>query len=110
MDKMITVTLVYALSPTEQFLRTLEVPVGSTVQAVIAASEVCAAYPQIDLGTQRVGIFSQLTTLDVVVKEGDRVEIYRPLIFDPMSARRLRAINQQNSSQSALSDRPQKTR
>ncbi len=110
MDKLITVSLVYAENPTQQFLRTLEVPSGSTVQEVITLSGVCEAFPAMDLHQHQVGILSKVTALNVIVTAGDRVEIYRPLIFDPMNARRLRAKNQQSSPQPASGDLPQKIR
>lgn len=87
----ITVTLVYAASSTKQFLREVIVSAGSTILDVINTSGVCKAYPEINLDINKVGIASQVQSLATIVHANDRVEIYRPLIFDPMSARRLRA-------------------
>jgi len=62
----------------------LEVPDGSTVQQVIEYSGLLTRFPQIDLDTQRVGIFSKLAK----VAEGDRIEIYRPITADPETVER----------------------
>lgn len=87
----ITVTVVYAQSAKKQFLREILVPVNSTIAEVIAYSGVCEEYPEINLQVNKVGILNEEQTLDTWVKPNDRVEIYRPLIFDPKVARRLRA-------------------
>lgn len=91
----VTVVVAYAQSAKQQFLRQMEVPPGSTVRQVIAASGVMDAFPEIDLTVNKVGILSQIVTLDTLVQAGDRLEIYRPLIFDPKEARRQRAILKQ---------------
>lgn len=86
----ISVELIYA-QPDEQQLLRLQLPPGSSVGAAIAASGLLQRYPQIDLRTQRVGIFSRLVTLDTHLHDGDRVEVYRALAVDPKDARRSRA-------------------
>ena len=45
----------------------------------------------------KIGVFSKLQDLDSVVRDGDRIEIYRPLIADPKDARRARAARQKNA-------------
>lgn len=87
----ITVTLAYAQSAENQYLRTIGVPMGSTIETVIGTTGICDAYPEIDLAHNKVGILSQVLPLSTPVKAGDRVEIYRALTYDPMNARRLRA-------------------
>jgi hypothetical protein len=62
---------------------TLDVPDGSTVREAIEQSGLLRQYPEIDLASQRVGIFGKLTKLDACVSDGDRVEIYRPITVDP---------------------------
>ena len=86
----VAVKVVYAL-PDRQVLTELTVPVGSTVRDVVACSGLLERFPEIDLETNRVGVYSRLVELDAVVNDGDRVEIYRPLTADPKSARRRRA-------------------
>ncbi|CAG0963169.1 partial hypothetical protein, partial [Anaerolineae bacterium] len=53
-------------------------------------SGILKRFPEIDLGQQKVGIFGKLVKLDLPVKEGDRIEIYRPIIADPKTVRRRR--------------------
>ncbi len=77
--------------PQRQFLRALTVPVGATLEQAIRASGVLADAPEIDLPNWRTGIYGKLKPLDTVLRDGDRVEIYRPLLADPKESRRLRA-------------------
>ncbi|MYM95450.1 RnfH family protein [Duganella vulcania] len=73
-----------------QFLRALRVPVGTTIEQAIALSGVLQEAPEIDLAVMQVGVYAKKKTLDTVLREHDRVEIYRPLIADPKNARRRR--------------------
>jgi len=68
----------------------LEVPDESTVEEAIKLSGVLKLYPEINLGTQKVGIFGKIATLETTVKEGDRVEIYRQITVDPQTVQRRR--------------------
>lgn len=86
---LINVQVCYA-SDAVQFLRALQVPLGTTLEQAIAASGVLDDVPGIDLATMQVGIYAKKKTLDTVLREHDRVEIYRPLIADPKNARRRR--------------------
>ena len=80
----------YAL-PDKQSIISLEVEEGTTIKEAIEASGVLDTYDQIDLTRDKVGIFSKFATLDTVLREKDRVEIYRPLIADPKKVRKERA-------------------
>ena len=71
-----------------QFLRALRVPAGTTIGQAIAISGVLQEAPEVDLSAMQVGIYARKKTLDTVLREHDRVEIYRPLIADPKKARR----------------------
>ena len=84
------VEVAYAL-PDKQSLIRLEIEDGSTLKEAIEASGILESFEQIDLTKNRVGIFSKFATLDTVLREKDRVEIYRPLIADPKKARKERA-------------------
>jgi|TARA_B110000483_G_scaffold78338_1_gene97652 putative ubiquitin-RnfH superfamily antitoxin RatB of RatAB toxin-antitoxin module len=84
------VEVAYAL-PDKQSLISLEIEDGSTLKEAIEASGILESFEQIDLTKNRVGIFSKFATLDTVLREKDRVEIYRPLIADPKKARKERA-------------------
>ncbi|MEB4589970.1 RnfH family protein [Candidatus Thiothrix sp. Deng01] len=66
----------------------LEVPDGSTVQEAIEHSGILKQFPDVDLEAQAVGIFGKITDLDAKVKDGDRVEIYRPITADPEKVER----------------------
>lgn len=87
--KHISVEVAYA-TPEVQKIISLQVEEGSSIETVIDRSGILFIFPEIDLATQKVGIFSKLKKLSDVVHEGDRVEIYRPLIIDPKEARRQR--------------------
>ncbi len=69
----------------------LDALVTHTVLEVIKKSGILEYYPEIDLTVNQVGIYSEIKQLSDLVKPLDRVEIYRPLLIDPMAARRLRA-------------------
>lgn len=88
----ITVEVAYAKSPTEQTVLTVTVPKECTVNAAICQSEIVKTYPDIDLTKCKVGIFSRLVSLQQIVCDGDRIEIYRSLQIDPKAARRQRAL------------------
>jgi putative ubiquitin-RnfH superfamily antitoxin RatB of RatAB toxin-antitoxin module len=78
------------ISPTEQDVVSIELPARATVALAIAASKFASSY-KFSLDTVRVGINGHLARLDSDVADGDRVEIYRPLIVDPKDARRARS-------------------
>jgi putative ubiquitin-RnfH superfamily antitoxin RatB of RatAB toxin-antitoxin module len=86
----IRVEVAYA-KPEEQALIALEVEEGATVRQAIERSGVLRQFPEIDLDQQRVGIFGKIAAPDQALQNGDRVEIYRPLIADPKEARKRRA-------------------
>ena len=90
MSEMINIEVVYALAH-EQALLKVQVPQGSTVQDAVRLSGILERYPEIDLLKSKMGIFSKLTKADTVLREMDRVEIYRPLIADPKEVRKKRA-------------------
>ena len=79
----------YAEADRQLWLR-LEVPDGSTVLQAIELSGVLKRYPNIDLETQKVGVFGKFAKLDAPIKEGDRVEIYRKITADPQQVQRRR--------------------
>ncbi len=79
----------YADSDRQLWLR-MEVPDESSVEDAIRHSGILQRFPEIDLTQQKVGIFGKLVKLDAPLKEGDRIEIYRPIIADPKTVRRRR--------------------
>jgi uncharacterized protein len=80
----VTVEVVFAL-PGRQTLRRVVLPEGSTVEDALAASGL-ARGPR-----QSVGIYGKEVPARTIVRDGDRVEIYRPLRADPKDLRRARA-------------------
>lgn len=86
----IKVEVAFAL-PEEQIIVPLSLDKGTTIVDAIKRSGLLERYKQIDLETNKVGIFGKLAKLDKELREGDRVEIYRPLIADPKEVRRKRA-------------------
>ena len=84
------VEVVYAL-PLKQDVISLDVAADATVGEALAASGMLVRHPDIDLRVARLGVWGRSTTLDALLREGDRVEIYRPLQVDPKEVRRRRA-------------------
>ena len=89
------IEVAYALLE-RQFLKSLDVKLGASVSEAINLSGVLEEFPEINLDINPVGIYSKKVTLDSVVKDGDRIEIYRALRVSPKEARRLRAKKKQS--------------
>lgn len=79
--------IAYAL-PTRQVWFDVDVPEGATIQDAINKSGILKQFPEINLETQKVGIYAKLSKLDAVLADGDRVEIYRPITCDPKTVPR----------------------
>lgn len=86
----IRVEVVYAL-PERQYVRQVKLAAGSNVEQAILASGLLELRSDIDLASNKVGIYSRPAKLSDVLNDGDRIEIYRPLIADPKELRRQRA-------------------
>ncbi|TLU64836.1 RnfH family protein [Thalassotalea litorea] len=84
------IEVVYAL-PDKQILLSLHVEESSTIEQAIVASGMIQQYPQIDLQVNKVGVWNKAAKLTDLVEDGDRIEIYRPLIADPKEVRKRRA-------------------
>jgi len=89
-QKTITVEVTYAL-PEKQSVISLQVKPGTTLLEAIKLSGILEQHPEIDLMESKLGIFSKISPPETVLREKDRVEIYRPLIADPKESRRKRA-------------------
>ena len=87
---MLKVELACAL-PEQVWRMTLEVPEGTTVADIIEQSGLSHSHPELFPLTDNIGIFGKLCEQHTLVRDGDRVEIYRPLLADPKEARRNRA-------------------
>lgn len=90
---MIYVTVAYA-TPQQQVEIPLTVEESCTVAVAIKRSGILQRFPEIKFSSIKVGIFSKRVALDASLQDGDRIEIYRPLIIDPKQARVLRAKSQ----------------
>lgn len=90
MNGKIQIEVVYAL-PGEQILFRQSVPEGVTVAEAVKLCGIQQRYPEIDVNTNKLGIFGRLAKADTVLRDKDRIEIYRPLIADPKEVRRKRA-------------------
>jgi putative ubiquitin-RnfH superfamily antitoxin RatB of RatAB toxin-antitoxin module len=89
-DKTIRVEVAYAL-PHKQALLELHVPEGTTALQAAQQSGVAEKFEGIDLENGTLGIFGQVVAPTQVLRDGDRVEVYRPLIADPKEVRKARA-------------------
>ena len=100
--EMIAVEVVCAL-PERQLLLALEVPAGTTLQDAVVRSGILVRFPALDAAQLRFGIFGVIekSPQTRVLAAGDRVEIYRPLLVDPMEARRARAAKARAARQKA---------
>lgn len=72
----------------------LQLPLGASVRDALRLSGLC---PQTEAVSLKVGVWGQLRALDHVLRDRDRVEVYRPLQIDPMEARRRRHRQQRPS-------------
>jgi putative ubiquitin-RnfH superfamily antitoxin RatB of RatAB toxin-antitoxin module len=77
--------------PERQLILPVEVVAGATLEEAIRASGILDEFPDIDLAGSKVGVFGKPGKLSDTLLEGDRVEIYRPLIADPKEVRKQRA-------------------
>jgi putative ubiquitin-RnfH superfamily antitoxin RatB of RatAB toxin-antitoxin module len=86
----LAVEVVYAL-PDRVIAASAHVEPGTTVGEVIERLAFARLVPDVALNDARVGIFGRVVARDTPVRDGDRIEIYRPLIADPKQARRQRS-------------------
>ncbi len=92
-DDCIRVEVAYARADV-QLLLPLTVPVGTVAVEAVRLSGIAMRFPEIDLEAADLGVWSHPVALDTPLRDGDRVEIYRPLIADPKAVRRQRAADQ----------------
>ena len=90
MAEQIRVEVVWATKEAQEIVELL-VDEGQTVEGAVQASGIYDKYPRDGLEDAEVGIWGKIVSRDTRVRDGDRVEIYRPLLMDPREARRLRA-------------------
>ncbi|BBP85560.1 UPF0125 protein [Pseudomonas sp. Pc102] len=92
MAESIRVEIVCALAERQRLLG-LDVASGTTARAAVMASGLAAEFPELDLASCPLGIFGKALANpeERVLEEGDRVEVYRPLLADPKEVRKARA-------------------
>ena len=83
----IQIDIVAAL-PKQQVMISLEVPSGTTLEEAVSRTEIADQLTGLDIDRQRLGIFGRVCAPDTELRDGDRVEIYRPLNADPKTVRR----------------------
>lgn len=76
------ISIAYA-EQSKQYWKELEVEDGITVEEALRKSDLLERFPDIDLESQKIGIFGKSAKLNGVLKDGDRVEVYRPITADP---------------------------
>lgn len=91
-EPLIAVEVVYALADKQKIVR-LAVPVGTTVREAALLSTMDSLFPGLDIASAPLGIFGKAVIKpdERAVEQGERVEIYRPLIADPKEVRKQRA-------------------
>jgi putative ubiquitin-RnfH superfamily antitoxin RatB of RatAB toxin-antitoxin module len=83
------VDVVYCPAPGQVDERRLRLPPGSTAADALRASGVLSRHG-LELRTVSLGVWCRLADADTLLRDRDRVELYRPLKVDPKEARRLR--------------------
>lgn len=91
MSSQIQVEVAYAL-PAKQRIVKLKVPEGTTAMQAVQQSQLDTVFDELSLdGDLKLGVWGKSVTADRVLEEGERVEIYRPLLVDPKEVRKARA-------------------
>ena len=86
----IDIEIVYAL-PEKQVVQRMNLPEGTTAEQAVKLSGILLQFPEIDLLQNKLGIYGKLVKPTAVLRDRDRVEIYRALRIDPKESRRRRA-------------------
>jgi putative ubiquitin-RnfH superfamily antitoxin RatB of RatAB toxin-antitoxin module len=98
-EALLTIEVVFAL-PSRQELMSLTVSPGTTAEMVMRQSAISDLFPEEDFSDYQLGIWGKLVTRSYSLKDGDRLEIYRPLLIDPREARRALAADGRSMGQS----------
>ena len=88
------IEVLYAL-PDAIWRRSVDLPCGATLQQALEASGLLRSFPEFGGGPPAAGVFGRRCSPQHVLEPGDRVEVYRPLAFDPMVSRRRRALHRE---------------
>jgi len=91
MSSQIQVEVAYAL-PAKQRIVKLKVPEGTTAMQAVQQSQLDTVFEELSIDADlKLGVWGKSVTADRVLEEGERVEIYRPLLVDPKEVRKARA-------------------
>ncbi len=90
MSDKINIEVAYATAERQKII-TLEVTQGTTIIEAVRQSRITDIFPELDIESASFGIWSKVKPSSTVILEGQRIEIYRPLIIDPKESRRKRA-------------------
>lgn len=90
LQEQFTIEVVYG-TPTKQEIINCIVEPNTTIEQAILASGIVDEFPEIDLSVNNVGIWNRVAKLTDIVKDLDRIEVYRPLLADPKEVRKRRA-------------------
>lgn len=91
MSSQIQVEVAYAL-PSKQRIVKLKVPEGTTAMQAVQQSQLDTVFEELSIDADlKLGVWGKSVTADRVLEEGERVEIYRPLLVDPKEVRKARA-------------------
>lgn len=90
-EGVVEIEIAYA-KPEKQVIVTINMPQGTTLAQAVEESGLLVRFPEISGPELKIGVFGVVCKPEQVVKQGDRIEIYRPLIHDPKEARRQRAL------------------
>lgn len=91
---MLEIEVVYGL-PDKQVLKKMNVQNGCTAREAVCQSGLDEIFSELDLQTAPLGIFGKSVKDETLLRDKDRIEIYRPLLVDPKEARRKRVQNQE---------------
>ena len=89
-DNKTLIEVAYA-TPAKQLILECRVEAGTSARDAVAISGINQHFPEIDLEHCELGVFGKVIPADYELQDGDRIEIYRPLIADPKEIRRQRA-------------------
>lgn len=90
MTEGLSVEVAYA-RPDRQWLVEVSLPAGAAALDAVRASGILASCPELDEAALKLGVFGKAVKSDALLRDHDRVEVYRPLLADPKEVRRRRA-------------------
>jgi putative ubiquitin-RnfH superfamily antitoxin RatB of RatAB toxin-antitoxin module len=84
-------------APTRLWRETLDVSEGATAGQALALSGFSREFPEFTDHPPAMGVYGERCDPQRVLRDGDRLELYRPLVFDPLESRRRRAAHRQGA-------------